>query len=259
MPGAAGAGTPRRRVDETQVLRAVADSLLSLALPQTCRVCNGLVEHHSDGVACEACWSSTKLFSGNEMLCHRCGAFFSDERAAVPVYCRKCDDHRYDHAFSAGVYEKALSGSILALKEIPSISARLARTIEAAIDIHALSTDIVIPAPLSKARRLERGFNQAELIAGLIGKALKTPVDAQSLSRSRHTPIHRIGMDQRARELTVERAFEVTRPRLISGKKILLVDDVLTSGSTASACAKVLKKNGAAEVNVFTIARAVMR
>lgn len=193
------------------------------------------------------------------MLCHRCGAFFSDTKAPVSVFCHKCDDHHYDRAFAVGVYEKALSASILSLKETPSVSRRLADVVATAVEIHAPSADIVIPAPLSKARQLERGFNQADLIADLVGKALKAPVDRHSLARSRHTPIHRIGMDQRARELTVEKAFEVTRPKIISGRKILLVDDVLTSGSTASACAKVLKKNGAVEVNVFTIARAVMR
>jgi predicted amidophosphoribosyltransferase len=65
-------------------------------------------------------------------------------------------------------------------------------------------------------------------------------------------------MDQRARELTVEKAFEITRPKLIDGTSVILVDDVLTSGSTASACAKVLKKHGARRVEVFTVARAVM-
>jgi predicted amidophosphoribosyltransferase len=65
-------------------------------------------------------------------------------------------------------------------------------------------------------------------------------------------------MDQRARELTVQHAFEVVRPKLIDGRNLVLVDDVLTSGATASACAKVLKKNGASRVTVFTLARAVM-
>jgi predicted amidophosphoribosyltransferase len=64
-------------------------------------------------------------------------------------------------------------------------------------------------------------------------------------------------MDKKARELTVRNAFEVVRPKLINGKNIVLVDDVFTSGATASYCAKVLKKNGASRVNVFTLARAV--
>lgn len=66
-------------------------------------------------------------------------------------------------------------------------------------------------------------------------------------------------MDQRARELTVQRAFEVTRPNFIKGKNVLIVDDVFTSGNTASAIAQVLKKNGARSVDVFTIAPAVLR
>ncbi len=70
--------------------------------------------------------------------------------------------------------------------------------------------------------------------------------------------MHRIGMDKKARELTVKNAFEITRPKLIEGKNVLLVDDVFTSGATASSCAKVLKKNGAVGVQVFTLARAVM-
>jgi predicted amidophosphoribosyltransferase len=76
--------------------------------------------------------------------------------------------------------------------------------------------------------------------------------------RTSHTPIHRAAMDRKARAATVERSFEVKIPRLVTGRNIILVDDVLTSGSTASACASVLKKNGAARVDVITLARAVM-
>jgi predicted amidophosphoribosyltransferase len=70
--------------------------------------------------------------------------------------------------------------------------------------------------------------------------------------------MHRVAMDKRARELTVEKAFEVRSPRLFAGKDVVLVDDVFTSGATASACARVLKKNGALKVTVVTLARAVL-
>ncbi len=70
--------------------------------------------------------------------------------------------------------------------------------------------------------------------------------------------MHRVGMDQRARELTLAGAFEITAPRLIEATHVVLVDDVFTSGSTASACAAILKKNGASEVDVFTLARATL-
>lgn len=191
------------------------------------------------------------------MLCNKCGAFFSDKAASVPVYCHKCDDHHYDKAVALGVYEKALSASIIFLKATPAVPVRLKKMIsEAATSVP--EADLIIPVPLSKTRRSERGYNQAEIVARILSRATNTPLDSGSLQRSRHTPVHRMGMDQRARELTVERAFEVTRPKLIEGKDILLVDDVLTSGSTVSACAKVLKKKGARSVNVFTLARAVM-
>ena len=121
-----------------------------------------------------------------------------------------------------------------------------------------LTADLIIPIPLSKRRKLERGFNQAEIIAAEIARTTGIPVDALSLARKLHTRIHRVGMDQKARELTVKNAFEVLRPKLIQGRNILLVDDVFTSGATSSYCAKVLKKNGAGKVNVFTLARAVM-
>lgn len=191
------------------------------------------------------------------MLCEKCGAFFSDAKAPVPVYCHKCDDHEYDKALAIGVYEKALSASILFLKSTPKVATRLEKLIRSRST--DLTADLIVSAPLSKMRALERGFNQAALIADIVSKSVGIPVDHLTLQRKKHTPIHRVGMDQRARELTVEKAFEVARPNLIKGKKILLVDDVLTSGSTASACAKALKKNGAARVDVFTVARAVMR
>jgi predicted amidophosphoribosyltransferase len=69
--------------------------------------------------------------------------------------------------------------------------------------------------------------------------------------------MHRVAMDRKAREVTVKNAFAVTRPKLIEGKNVLLIDDVLTSGSTVSSCALVLKKSGAARVDVLTLARAV--
>lgn len=241
------------------MLQAIQNSLFSLIYPQECRVCGLQVESHNDGVACRECWDATRLFDGSEMLCEKCGAFFGDKAAPVPVFCRKCDDHFYDKATAAGVYEKALAAAIVSLKNVPSLPHGLKTIIHAKTGHRELvGIDLMIPIPLSARRRLERGFNQAESIATALSRATGIPVDAHSLTRKMHTPIHRVGMDQKARELTVKNAFEVVRPKLIDGKNILLIDDVLTSGATASSCAKVLKKNGAGKVNVFTLARAVM-
>ncbi len=238
----------------------LTDSILSLVFPHECAVCGGGVEKHADGNACAPCWSATQIFTGDEMLCEKCGAYFGERAAPVAVRCHRCDDHHYDRAFAAGIYEKALSASILKLKTVPSIPRVLSDIISRASSIPAMSSiDLIVPVPLSKLRRVERGFNQAELIADELSKIVGVDVDRHSLRRRFHTPIHRVGMDQKARELTVENAFEVARPQLVSGRTILLVDDVLTSGATASNCAKILKKHGSGSVYVFTLARAVMK
>jgi ComF family protein len=193
------------------------------------------------------------------MLCRKCGAFLTAESASVPVSCHKCDDHLYDKAAAVGVYEKALAVSIVNLKVVPHLSGRVFSAI-VSLAGHEIfqGVDVLMPIPLSRLRRLERGFNQAEVIAAAASRSTGILVDRLSLARKVHTPMHRIGMDQKARELTIHNAFEVSRPRLVSGKNILLIDDVLTSGATASQAAKILKKNGAGQVNVFTLARAVM-
>jgi ComF family protein len=241
------------------MFEALQDSLSSLIYPQQCKVCGGQVAALADGVACRSCWHATRLFDGSEMLCDRCGAFFGDKAATVPIYCRKCDDHLYDKAVAAGVYEKALAAAVLELKTVPTLPKRLRMLIADTFLPPAFGeVDVVLPIPLSKRRRLERSFNQAEIIAAAVAKRLKVAVDKHTLSRKLHTPIHRIGMDQKARELSVRNAFEVNRPKLVDGKNILLVDDILTSGATASNAAKVLKKKGSRKVYVFTLARAVM-
>ncbi len=242
------------------MLRAARDAFLSLVYPQECRVCYGTVNDLGDGPACAACWSSTRFFDGNEMLCTKCGAFFSDTAAPVTVSCHQCDDHHYDKASALGIYEKALSSSIISLKTTPWLPATLKRSLQTTIGQLSINGyHVIVPIPLSKPRHIERGFNQAELVATAVHHVSKVSIDAFSLQRRTHTTIHRVGMDRRARELTVQNAFVVRRPKLVADKRVLLVDDVFTSGATASACAKALKKSGAARVDVFTLARAVMR
>ncbi|MDM7920791.1 MAG: hypothetical protein QUS14_00710 [Pyrinomonadaceae bacterium] len=92
-----------------------------------------------------------------------------------------------------------------------------------------------------------------------MSKTTSIPVDENSLVRTRHTPMHRAAMDKKAREKSVEDAFEVRRPKLIDGQHITLVDDIFTSGATAHYCAAKLKESGAATVNVLTIAHAAIR
>jgi competence protein ComFC len=239
------------------MIRTLSGSILSLIFPQECRVCGGEVEFLDDGVACETCWASTKIFTGNETLCEKCGAFLFASSSSRSIACRKCADHDYDQALSLGSYEKALSAAIVELKRVPHLNRRIKQTLrDVLMQGHFGNSDILIPVPLSSRRSQERGFNQAAVIAREVSRHLGVPADESTLVRKVHTPMHRAGMDKKARAMTVKNAFEVVRPKLIEGKVVLLVDDIFTSGETASNCARVLKKSGARIVNVLTIAHA---
>lgn len=236
------------------------NSLLSIVFPVECRVCRTEVTDSNDGVACGDCWAATTIFSGSEMLCNKCGAFFGSKVASVEVSCHQCDEHHYESASALGIYEKALAVSILRLKNEPLVPKRLTDLFHRSIAGDSISDiDLIVPIPLSKQRMIERGFNQAEVIARRVAQITGIAVDSHSLVRTTHTPMHRVGMDKRARELTVINAFKVVRPNLVKRSCILLVDDVFTSGSTASNCAKALKKAGAERIKVLTLARAVMK
>ena len=239
------------------MLRKVYDSLLALAYPQGCLSCKHSVEKSSNGVACENCWRKTRTFLHSETICHKCGKLHGGKPSGFETFCRECDTHFYDQARSAGVYEFALAATILNLKKETRLPKRATDAIlQAYAKTDFTEADLIVPIPLSKHRLLERGFNQAAIIARLISKDIEKPIEENILIRTKHSKIHRAGMDRRGRELSVEKSFEFTGDISLDEKTILLVDDVFASGATVSACAKILKKNGASKVNVFTMARA---
>ena len=184
--------------------------------------------------------------------------FLSDKPANFKTSCHQCNEHFYDSARAVGKYEKGLAASILHLKREPVIAKHLQKLfVEAFQKTDFQNVSRIIPVPLSKRRFLERGHNQAVVLSKILTKKTAIILDEHSLVRVKHTPIHRAGMDRKGREMSVEKAFEVKREKLIEGGKILLVDDVFTSGATASMCAKELKNKGADQVYVFTLARTV--
>lgn len=240
-----------------KTLSKIYDSLLTLAYPQACQICESSVENSSDGVACEACWKKTRVFSGEETLCGKCGRFLQSKPTDIQTFCRQCDEQFYDAAGAVGIYENALAASVLNLKREPFAAKKLQQLFVSRFHSSAFQDATkIIPVPLSKKRFLERGFNQAAVLAEILAKQTRILLDGQTLVRTIHTPIHRATMDNKARETSVKNAFEVKRPNFIEGENILLVDDVFTSGATVSSCAKVLKEKGASKVYVLTVARA---
>jgi ComF family protein len=201
------------------------------------------------------------MFSEDDTLCWKCGALASGsvaEEHRREVRCRRCDDERFTAARACGAYEGALRASVLALKQEPNVSRRLARLLLETQRRSPLSNaTLIMPLPLHPERQRERGFNQAAALARTLARSTKLPFDEWSLARHVHTERHRAGMDIRSRRETVAGAFRVERPRLVAGERILLVDDVFTTGATVSACAGALKEAGATDVFVLTVARPV--
>jgi ComF family protein len=244
-------------------LSAFYDACLTVIYPQTCRLCGEKsVESRADGVVCHACWQKTRIFSdddgGKQILCEKCSAFLqSNSSEKFTTFCRRCDDDDFDAARAVGLYEHALLATILNLKQTPFVPLRLQNLFfQTFLESPFLDATRIIPVPLSKRRFNERGFNQASLLAKILTERINLSLDENSLIRKANTPQHRVGMDKKARAESVKNAFEVTRPKFIEGEKILLIDDVFTSGATVSNCAKVLKNKGARAVYVLTVARA---
>ena len=172
------------------------------------------------------------------------------------VRCRRCDAEHFTAARACGAYDGALRACVLSLKREPHVAPRLTRLLFETQQREPLRhATRIIPVPLHAERLRERGFNQAAIVGRAVAQSTRLPLDEWSLVRTIHTARHRAGMDARARRESVEAAFEVSRPRLVEDERILLVDDVFTTGATISSCAKALKDAGAREVFVLTVAR----
>ncbi len=241
------------------------DSALAVLFPIECRVCGAMIESWRDGAACGQCWldveQKIERIRAEKNSCAKCGmplpqipqTVQPDERR-----CGRCDDLVFSLARACGVYEGALRESVLRLKSHPQIPARLLQLLKsAATGLQKLqASESIIPVPLHSDRLAERTFNQAEIIAHELAAIIGLRVDTASLIRFKHTEKHRAGMGARERARTLEKAFKVRAPRLIENKIVLLVDDVMTTGSTTNEIAQTLLNGGARAVNVLTLARA---
>ena len=238
----------------------IYDAALALVYPRACGVCGSSVESRQDGVACDTCWNATRVFTVEDTLCWKCGAFTraqASKEKRESIRCRECDGDAFTAARACGFYEGALRASVLALKREPQVAPRLARLMFAAQQRAPInSADLIIPVPLHFSRECERGFNQAALLARELSRLSRLPIDEHSVIRRAHTERHRAGMDARARRESVANVFSVRHPKAIAGRRVLLIDDVFTTGATVSACAEALKEAGAEEVFVLTLARA---
>jgi len=234
--------------------------LFGLVLPDNCRLCDQPLAELTRYPVCRACLGSVEPMAA-EHFCVSCRAPFLNPRPLDENgQCALCRSGQlgFDGAYSFGTYDGPLRSLIHLFKygRIHTLAQPLGRLLVRALPLDR-RFDLVVPVPMHWRRRWQRGFNQAELLARVVSRRAGLPL-CHPVRRRRHTG-PQAELTAAGRRLNVSASFEVRRRSEIQGRHLLLIDDVLTTGATAGACALALKLAGAASVTVLTVARADRR
>lgn len=244
----------REMGDATALPRLILRRMIDYALPPRCPSCGVMVE--DDDQFCLPCWSSLTFIG--PPWCARCQMPLGDT-ALDGDWCAACmaEEPPYDRVSAAVAYSP--QSAAIALKLKYGRRTGLARLIAFHLERYLPAHDdswAIIPVPLHRWRLWERGFNQSLLIAQHLGKKSGFPVLPTVLQRTKRTrPLKGLNPKQRDKEVRAVFAIAPDDRAAIKGRRILLVDDVFTSGATARACAKKLKRAGALEVVILCWAR----
>jgi ComF family protein len=205
---------------------------------------------------CRACLAKPEPLAA-DYSCVQCRAPFLspfplDEQGRCAL-CRR-GVRGFDGAYSFGIYEDALRKLIHLFKygRVETLSKPLGRLLARALP-REQSFDVIVPMPLHWRKRWQRGFNQAELLAREVGRRTHVPV-ANALRRVRNTA-SQAGLTSAKRRENVSGSFRAKKRAALDGLSVLLIDDVMTTGATAASCARALKRGGARQVTLLTLAR----
>ena len=233
-------------------LRGLGNLLLDFALPPSCAGCGEIIGEV--GAFCAECWRQLEWLGNSG--CQRCGLPLAGTDAEI---CGRCltDPPRLDRIRAAVAYEEIPRSVALRLKYGRKVA--LARTMArymAPLKGEWGDATIIMPVPLHRWRLWARGFNQSALVASELSRKWALPVARRALRRVKQTkPLKGLNHSQRRR--AVAGAFTMKHPFDVKGKTVVLIDDVLTSGSTAEACARSLRRAGASRVELICWARVV--
>lgn len=230
-------------------IKQTGQTLLDLLLPPRCLHCK--VE---GSWLCDACINQIQFIT--TAVCQRCGTPLTDASN-----CQQCSSHplHYIDGIRSATYfdDNPIRAAIHHLKyqNHKAVAATLATFLADAVTRHQLAADVIVPVPLHNSRLKSRGYNQSELLANHLGNLLKLPVDTTTLKRTRKTQSQMtLGVPERRQN--VADAFASTTDRL-NGQRVLLIDDVCTTGATSDACAAALKAGHAPAVWGLTLAKAL--
>ena len=234
---------------------------LGFLYPQACQVCGQTHATPEEGFVCTECCQDFRFI--RPPFCERCGLPYPGEVTNAFV-CSNCHDLKIHFTRARSVIAaKGMALDIIhdykyrrALWFEPLLASLLIR--EAGPVLREEKWDFIVPVPLHPAKEAEREFNQAERLARCLGRELGIPVHTGFIRRTLATRTQtQLSREQRAEN--VRRAFTAVPGADCKGKRVVVFDDVLTTGATTNACARVLKSCGAAEVCVWTLARGLLR
>jgi len=230
--------------------------LMDLLYPPVCVACGAVIPGESENGFCANCRESIRPI-GRER-CPKCGFPFGPHvalRAACPA-CRR--GYPFRQAVAVFRYDGAIREAVHGWKYRHDLhaGATLCNMFLAALaeEDFLPRLDLVVPVPLHWRRRWQRRFNQSHLLARAVGKRFGISCSGRILKRIRNTR-SQVGLSPAERQENVRGAFRVVRPAAVRQRKLLIVDDVFTTGATTSECARVLRAAGAAAVYVATLAR----
>jgi ComF family protein len=233
---------------------------LNLLFPPRCAYCDAeLSVVEDDLLLCDPCRGA--LAPENWAYCLRCGAAVSTDQPA-PDSCEMCQGVRlkFDRVVSLGTYHSELREAVLRMKRPRGelLSAAMGRLywVRRGADVSALSPDVVVPVPMFWRRRLARGTNSPDILAECLARRLHAPLAPRMMARSRNTA-PQSSVKPRERRRNVRGAFRLRAGYALDGFRVVLVDDVLTTGATASEIAGRLKQAGASLVAVAVLARGI--
>lgn len=237
-------------------LNNVIRSIGSLLFPPVCVYC-GAERPNDDSVACIEC--SRNILPVERPFCALCGRPAPGLNSGINRFCGKCSSHRpsFDKARFCVYYSSVVRRGILQFKFNSSLylGEALLGLLSKTFEEHFLSEnlDAIIPIPVHKKRLLHRGYNQCAVLAGKLGARFGIPAPTDVLVKTRNT-VPQTQLKRKQRMDNIKGSFDVKKPGKVKGKRVLVLDDVFTTGSTVSEAALTLKRHDVEVVQALVLA-----